>query len=101
MRRSKSIETLLPILYLKGISTGDFSEALPALLGKYTAGLSASAIRRLKDGWLDEHTSVSLFDRRKRQAGVCFTFGGGGYGADDFGKAPYKELTKLIFTTAR
>ncbi len=33
MRRSKSIETLLPILYLKGISTGDFSEALAALIG--------------------------------------------------------------------
>ncbi|MGY2933435.1 hypothetical protein ACVWZ6_003037 [Bradyrhizobium sp. GM6.1] len=42
MRRSKSIETLLPILYLKGISTGDFSEALAALLGKDAAGLSAS-----------------------------------------------------------
>ena len=41
MRRSKSIETLLPILYLKGISTGDFSEALAALLGKDAAGLSA------------------------------------------------------------
>ena len=51
MRRSKSIETLLPILYLKGISTGDFSEALAALLGKDAAGLSASAIGRLKDGW--------------------------------------------------
>ena len=57
MRRSKSIETLLPILYLKGISTGDFSEALAALLGKEAAGLSASAIGRLKDGWLDEHTA--------------------------------------------
>jgi hypothetical protein len=34
MRRSKSIETLLPILYLKGISTGDFSETLAALIGK-------------------------------------------------------------------
>jgi len=42
MRRSKSIETLLPILYLKGISTGDFSEALAALLGKDASGLSAS-----------------------------------------------------------
>ena len=51
MRRSKSIETLLPILYLKGISTGDFQEALSALLGKDAAGLSASAIGRLKDGW--------------------------------------------------
>lgn len=57
MRRSKSIETLLPILYLKGISTGDFFEALAALLGKDAAGLSASAIGRLKDGWLDEHTA--------------------------------------------
>src|SRR5260221_1272121 len=57
MRRSKSIETLLPMLYLKGISTGDFSEALAALLGKDAAGLSASAIGRLKEGWLDEHTA--------------------------------------------
>ncbi|MGY3424293.1 transposase-like protein [Bradyrhizobium sp. F1.13.4] len=46
MRRSKSIETLLPMLYLKGISTGDFSEALPALLGKDAAGLSGTAIGR-------------------------------------------------------
>jgi hypothetical protein len=43
IRRSKSIETLLPILYLKGISTGDFSEALAALLGKDAAGLSPPA----------------------------------------------------------
>jgi len=57
MRRSKSIETLLPILYLKGISTGDFSEALAALLGKDASGLSASAIGRLKDGWFDEHAA--------------------------------------------
>jgi hypothetical protein len=45
MRRSKSIETLLPI-YLKGISTGDFSEALAALLGKDAARLSQTAIER-------------------------------------------------------
>lgn len=55
LRRSKSIETLLPILYLKGISTGDFSEALAALLGKDAPGLSPTAIARLKDGWLDEY----------------------------------------------
>jgi putative transposase len=55
MRRSKSIETLLPILYLKGISTGDFSEALAALLGKDAPGLSPTAIIRLKDGWIDDH----------------------------------------------
>ena len=57
MRRSKSIETLLPILYLKGISTGDFSEALAALLGEDAAGLSASAIGRLRDGWQDDHAA--------------------------------------------
>jgi len=54
-RRSKSLETLLPILYLKGISTGDFGEALAALLGNEAGGLSASTIARLKDVWLDEH----------------------------------------------
>ena len=55
VRRSRSIETLLPILYLKGISTGDFSAALAAMLGKDAPGLSPAAIARLKDGWLDEY----------------------------------------------
>jgi len=54
-RRSKSLEMLIPILYLKGISTGDFEEALAALLGKDASGLSASTIARLKDVWVDEH----------------------------------------------
>ncbi|MEZ5776046.1 MAG: IS256 family transposase [Hyphomicrobiaceae bacterium] len=55
-RRSKSLEVLLPILYLKGISTGDFAEALAALLGKDAPGLSASTIARLKEFWTDEHS---------------------------------------------
>ena len=54
-RRSRSLEVLIPILYLKGISTGDFEEALAALLGKDAPGLSASTIARLKEIWLDEH----------------------------------------------
>ena len=54
-RRSRSLEALIPILYLKGISTGDFEEALAALLGKDAAGLSASTIARLKEVWRDEH----------------------------------------------
>jgi putative transposase len=62
LRRSKSIEMLLPILYLKGISTGDFSEALAALLGQDAAGLSASAIGRLKDGWQDDHATWAKRD---------------------------------------
>ena len=67
MRRSKSIETLLPILYLKGISTGDFSEALSALLGRQAAGLSASAIGRLKDGWHDDHAAWQKRDLSARR----------------------------------
>ena len=67
MRRSKSIETLLPILYLKGISTGDFSEALAALLGKDASGLSASAIGRLKHGWQDEHAAWQKRDLSARR----------------------------------
>src|SRR5207247_505170 len=54
-RRSKSLEVLIPILYLKGVSTGAFEEALAALLGKDAGGLSASTIVRLKEAWLDEH----------------------------------------------
>jgi len=54
-RRSKSLEVLIPILYLKGVSTGDFAEALAALLGADAGGLSASTIARLKDAWADEH----------------------------------------------
>jgi hypothetical protein len=63
---------LLPILYLKGISTGDFSEALAALLGKDAAGLSASAIGRLKDGWIDEHAAWQKRDlSAKRYVYIC------------------------------
>ena len=51
LRRTKSLEDLLPWLYLKGISTGDFSEALAALLGRQAPGLSASTITRLKEVW--------------------------------------------------
>ncbi|MFN9974663.1 MAG: transposase, partial [Phycisphaerae bacterium] len=54
-RRSRSLEVLIPILYLKGISTGDFEEALAALLGKDAPGLSASTIARLKEVWIEEH----------------------------------------------
>ena len=61
-RRSKSLEVLIPILYLKGISTGDFEEALIALLGKDAGGLSASTIGRLKEAWSDEHTRWSKRD---------------------------------------
>jgi transposase-like protein len=50
-RRSRSIDALLPILYLRGISTGDFQEALAALLGKEAPNLSPSVVARLKGDW--------------------------------------------------
>ena len=55
-RRSKSLEVLIPVLYLKGISTGDFAEALAALLGPDAGGLSASTVARLTEVWADQHT---------------------------------------------
>jgi transposase-like protein len=61
-RRSKSLEVLIPILYLKGISTGEFEEALVALLGKDAGGLSASTITRLKEAWSEEHARWSKRD---------------------------------------
>jgi len=54
LRKTKSLEELIPWLYLKGISTGDFSEALAALVGAGAKGLSATTITRLKDTWEDE-----------------------------------------------
>ena len=54
LRRTKSIDELIPWLYLKGISTGDFTEALQALLGPQAPGLSATNIVRLKESWQQE-----------------------------------------------
>lgn len=54
-RRTRSLEVVLPVLYLKGLSSGDFQEALAALLGPDAPGLSASTIARLKEIWIDEH----------------------------------------------
>ena len=55
LRRTKNIDELLPLLYLKGISTGDFSEALESILGKNVIGLSAQNIVRLKQVWQKEY----------------------------------------------
>jgi transposase-like protein len=55
MRRVPSIDALIPALYLKGVSTGDFTEALAAILGEKAAGLSATNIVRLKAGWEEDY----------------------------------------------
>ena len=55
LRRTKNLEEFLPWLYLKGISTGQFEEALAVLLGADAPGLSATTVRRLTEAWQDEH----------------------------------------------
>jgi transposase-like protein len=67
LKRARSVEELIPWLYLKGVSTGDYQEALSALLGDQAKGLSANTISRLKQQWLDEHRAWcrrDLSDRR-------------------------------------
>ena len=58
-RRTQSLDALLPILYLRGVSTGDFQEALAALLGKDAPNLSASVIARLTAEWQADYDAGS------------------------------------------
>ena len=77
-RRTKSLEVLIPILYLKGVSTGDFGEALAALLGQDAGGLSASSIADLKEAWVDEHARWRDRDL-SRQAVLLYVWADGIY----------------------
>jgi len=62
LKRTKKVEEFLPWLYLKGVSTGDFTEALTALLGPEAKGLSPRTIGRLKKTWIKEHSEWSKRD---------------------------------------
>ena len=62
LRKARSIEELIPWLYLKGVSTGDFGEALAALLGPGCPGLSASTVVRLKQSWAEDYRGWSQRD---------------------------------------
>ena len=55
LKRAQSLDELIPWLYLRGVSSGDFQEALSALVGEQANGLSANTVSRLKAKWLDEH----------------------------------------------
>jgi transposase-like protein len=70
LRKTKSVEELIPWLYLKGVSTGDFSEALAALLGPGAKGLSASTVTRLKAAWEQEYQDWS----RRSLAGKHYVY---------------------------
>ncbi len=67
LRKAKSVEELLPWLYLKGVSTGDFSEALAALLGPHAKGLSAKTITRLKAAWWEDYEAWQKRDLGTRR----------------------------------
>jgi putative transposase len=66
-RRTKSLDALLPVLYLRGLSTGDFQEALAALLGKDAPNLSPSAITRLTGEWQAEYERWQARDLSARR----------------------------------
>lgn len=55
LKRAKSMDELIPWLYLRGVSSGDFQDALAALVGDQAKGLSANTVSRLKAQWQDEH----------------------------------------------
>jgi len=65
-RRSVSLDALLPVLYLKGISTGDFQEALSAILGADAPNLSPSVVSRLTAGWQAEYDAWTRRDLSAR-----------------------------------
>jgi transposase-like protein len=67
LRRVPSVDNLIPMLYLKGISTGDMSEALASILGSDAAGLSATNIVRLKAQWEQEYQGWCRRDLSGRQ----------------------------------
>jgi putative transposase len=69
-RRSKSLDVLIPLLRLKGVSTGDFAEALAALVGSGAGNLSASTIARLKEVWTGEHARSLERDLSAKQKGI-------------------------------
>jgi len=106
LRKAKSVEELLPWLYLKGISTGDFQEALAALLGPNAAGLSSSTISRLKADWWADYERWQKRDLSTRR--IVYVWADGVYfqprmdekqcvlvliGADEWGRKEILGLT--------
>ena len=66
-RRTRSLDALLPILYLRGVSTGDFQEALSALLGRDAPNLSPAVVTRLTATWADEYARWQARDLSARR----------------------------------
>ena len=106
LRKAKSVEELIPWLYLKGVSTGDFQDALAALLGPNAKGLSAKTVTRLKADWWKDYEAWQKRDLGARR--FLYIWADGVYfkprmseekqcvmvvvGADEFGR---KELLAM------
>lgn len=67
LRRTRSLDALIPALYLRGISTGDFTEALSEILGPNAPGLSATNVVRLKEGWQKDFEAWQRRDLSAKQ----------------------------------
>ena len=67
MRRLPSIDALIPALYLRGVSTGDFSEALESILGPNASGLSATNVVRLKEIWKQDYAQWEKRDLSQKK----------------------------------
>ena len=75
MRRSPKVNEVLPVLYLRGLSTGDFSEALTSLLGKDASGLSPTTITRLTAEWETEYRAFQKQDLSQHEYVYAFVDG--------------------------
>ncbi len=75
LRKTKSLEELIPWLYLKGISAGDFSEALAAIIGKDAKGFSQPVVSRLKSKWKDEFDNWRNRDLSEKRYVYCWVDG--------------------------
>jgi len=67
LKRTKQLGELLPLLYLKGLSTGDFAEALSVLLGPKAKGVSPATISRLREGWQEEMQNWQRRDLKEKE----------------------------------
>lgn len=75
LRKTKSLEELIPWLYLKGISAGDLSEALSALVGKNAKGFSQTVVSKLKAKWKEEYDGWCRRDLSKKHYVYCWVDG--------------------------
>ena len=74
-RRSPKVTDVLPVLYLRGLSTGDFGPALRDLLGDEASGLSATSISRLTKQWQDDHAAFGVRELRFHRYAYLFVDG--------------------------